>query len=55
MKVGPLGQPVDVSITSLAVSALENCYVYSFLEVPADILNHFWVKAAVLEAKWPVA
>jgi hypothetical protein len=25
------------------VSALKNYYIYSFLEVPADILNHFWL------------
>jgi hypothetical protein len=32
---------------------LENYYTWSFLEVPADFLNHFWIQAAVSELKPP--
>jgi hypothetical protein len=36
-----------------AVSALKNYYMESFLEAPTDILNHFWIQAAVSSLKPP--
>jgi hypothetical protein len=32
-------------------SISKNYYIQSFLEVPTDILNHFWVQVAVSEVK----
>ena len=34
----------NVPIPTPVVSALENYYVQSFLEVPTDFLNHFWIQ-----------
>jgi hypothetical protein len=35
------------------VSALKNCYVWGFLEVPADILDHCWIQVAASILKPP--
>jgi hypothetical protein len=52
IQVTPLGYFIHISITITTpiVSALKNYYVWSFLEVPADILNHFWVQVADAKA-----
>jgi hypothetical protein len=42
-----------ISITTPIAFALENYYIWSFLGVPADILNHFWIQVAVLLLKLP--
>jgi hypothetical protein len=42
-----------ISITTPIASALKNYYVKSFLEVPTDILNHFWIQVAVSLLKPP--
>jgi hypothetical protein len=52
-QVGPPGCFTHVSITTPIVFALKNYYRWSFLEVPADILNHFWIQVAVLLLKPP--
>ena len=49
----PLGYFIQISITTPVVSALKNCYMSSFLEVPSDILYHFWIQVAVLPLKPP--
>ena len=49
----PLGYFIQISITTPVVSALKNCYVSSFLEVPSDILYHFWIQVADLPLKPP--
>ena len=38
-----------ISITTPIASALKNYYIQSFLEleVPTDILNHFWIQVVV--------
>ena len=55
IQVGPLEHFIHISITTPVVSALKNYdYAWSFLEVPADILNHFWVQVAVSEVKRPL-
>ena len=36
----PLGYFIQISITTPVVSALKNCYMSSFLEVPSDISYH---------------
>ena len=41
---------IQISIT---ISALKNCYMSSFLEVPSDILYHFWIQVADLHLKLP--
>jgi hypothetical protein len=46
IQVTHLGHPMGVSITTPVVSALKNYYIQSSLEVPADILNHFWIQVA---------
>jgi hypothetical protein len=48
IKVWPLGCVGHISMTTFVVSALKNYHVQSYLEVPTDILNHFWIQAAVL-------
>jgi hypothetical protein len=53
IQVGPPGYFIHVSITTPAVSALKNYYRWSFLEVPTDILNHFWIQVAVSILKPP--
>jgi hypothetical protein len=53
IQVGPLGYFINISITTPVVSALKNYYIQSFLEVPADILNHFWIQVAVSLLKSP--
>jgi hypothetical protein len=50
---GPPGYFVNVSIATPVVSALKNYYTQIFLEVPADILNHFWIQIAVSILKPP--
>jgi hypothetical protein len=47
IRVGPWGVFIHISITTPVVSALKNYYIQKFLEVPADILNHFWIQVAV--------
>jgi hypothetical protein len=49
----PLGYFMHISITTPVVSALNNCYMRGFLEVPSDILHHFWIQVAVLPLKPP--
>jgi hypothetical protein len=49
----PLGYFIQISITTPVVSALKNCYMSSFLEVPSDILYHFWIQVADLPLKPP--
>ena len=49
----PLGYFIQISITTPVVSALKNCYMSSFLEVPSDILYHFWIQVADLHLKPP--
>ena len=49
----PLGYFIQISITTPVVSALKNCYVRGFLEVPSDILYHFWIQVADLPLKPP--
>jgi hypothetical protein len=51
--VGPPGYFILILITTPVVSALKNYYIESFLEVPADILNHFWIQVAVSLLKPP--
>ena len=41
---GPPGYFTHISITTPIVSASKNYYVPGFLEVPTDILNHFWIQ-----------
>jgi hypothetical protein len=55
IKVDPLalGHFINVSITTPVVSALENYYIQSLLEVPADICNHLWIQVAVSLLKMP--
>jgi hypothetical protein len=43
----PPGYFSHVSITTPVVSALKNYYVWSFLDVSTDILNHFWIQVAL--------
>jgi hypothetical protein len=43
----PLGCFIHIYITTPIVSALKNYYRLSFLEVPTDILNHFWIQVTV--------
>ena len=50
---GPPGYFIQISITTPVVSALKNCYMSSFLEVPSDILYHFWIQVADLPLKPP--
>jgi len=40
----------------MRISTLNLFYTFSFLEAPADILNHFWIQVAVAvsEAKRPL-
>jgi hypothetical protein len=45
---------MHVSKTTPVVSALKNHHAQSFLGVPTDILNHFWIQVAVSEAKQPL-
>jgi hypothetical protein len=35
---------MHISITTPIAPALKNYYIESFLEVPTDILNHFWIQ-----------
>jgi hypothetical protein len=46
IQVTPLGYFIHISITTPIVPALKNYYIWSFLEVPTDILNartgQFW-------------
>ena len=42
---------MQISITTPVVSALKNCYVRGFLEVPSDILYHFWIQVAVFASE----
>jgi hypothetical protein len=53
IQVGPLGYFIHISITTAIASALKNYYIESFLEVPTDILNHFWIQVAVSIMKPP--
>jgi hypothetical protein len=53
IQVGPPGYFTNVSITTPIVSALKNYYRLGFLEVPTDILNHFWIQVAVSHLKPP--
>jgi hypothetical protein len=53
IQVRPLGHFIHISITTPVVSALKNYYIESFLEAPADILNHFWIQVAVSLLKSP--
>ena len=55
----PLGYFTHVSITTpvvqyAVISALKNYHTQGFLEVPADILKHFWIQVAVSEMKRPL-
>ena len=43
-----------ITITTPVVSALKNYYIQSFLEAPADFLNHLWIQVAVSEVKRPL-
>jgi hypothetical protein len=52
--VDPLGYFIHFSITTPIVSALKNYYIESYLEVPTDILNQFWIQVVVSEAKRPL-
>ena len=49
----PLGIFVHISTTTQIDFALKKTYVESFLEVevPTEILNHFWIKVTVLLLK----
>ena len=49
----PLGHFIHVSIITPVVSVLKNYCVWSFLEVPTDIFNHFWIQIAVSILKPP--
>jgi hypothetical protein len=49
----PLGHFTHISITTPIVSALKNYFRWSFLEVPKDVLNHFWIQVTVLLLKPP--
>jgi hypothetical protein len=44
IRVGPPGYFTHITITTPIVSALKNYYRWGFLEVPTDILNHFWIQ-----------
>jgi hypothetical protein len=48
IQVGPLGYTAHISITTSVAFALKNYYTQGFLEVPADILNHFWIQIQVV-------
>jgi hypothetical protein len=50
-QVGPPGYFTHNSITTPIATALKNYYRYSFLEVPTDLLKHFWIQVAVSEVK----
>ena len=39
------------TVNMTVVSALKNCHIWSFPEVPMDFLNHFWIQVAVSEVK----
>ena len=54
VQVRPPGYFVHVSITTPIVSALKSYYRWGFLEVPTDILNHFWIQVAVSLLKPPL-
>jgi hypothetical protein len=54
VQVRPPGYFIHITITTPIISALKNYYIYSFLEVPADILNHFWIQVAVSLVKRPL-
>jgi hypothetical protein len=53
-QVGPPGHSTHISITTPIVFALKNYYSQGFLEVPTDILNHFWIQVGVSEVKRPL-
>jgi hypothetical protein len=50
-QVRPLGWFIHISVITPVVSALKNYYTWGSLEVPTDILNHFWMQVAVSEVK----
>ena len=46
IQVRPLGCFIHIFITTPIVPTLKNYYVWSFLEVPTDFFNHFWIQVA---------
>jgi hypothetical protein len=57
IQLGPLGYFTNISTTTSTtpvVSALRNYYIQSFLEVPAGVLDPFWIQVAVSELKRPL-
>jgi hypothetical protein len=44
---GTTGYFTHISINTPIVPALKNYYIWSFLEVPTDFFNYFWVQLAV--------
>jgi hypothetical protein len=57
IQVTPLGyfKHISITITTPIVPALKNYYtgIWSFLEVPTDFLNHFWIQVVVSLPKLP--
>jgi hypothetical protein len=54
IQVTPLGCFIHIPLTTPVVSALKKYYIWSFLEVPADFLNHFWIEVVFSEVKRPL-
>jgi hypothetical protein len=53
--VGPLGYFIHISITTPHRHRLEKLlYIELSIEVPTDILNHFWIQVLVSEVKRPL-